>query len=120
MKTSVAVPVLAFIKSFRSRICSFPLRLSFFSAILFFSFFYSEVQAQCPTPITNNSIVTQPAVCAGGVALLRGSTPSGGNGTYTYLWEMNPDIGCGNNGFIPIPGATGPDYIVPASDDPRT
>ncbi|GAB3541475.1 hypothetical protein GCM10027443_40810 [Pontibacter brevis] len=54
--------------------------------------------------ILNNTITaTQPTVCAGQTTVeFRGSTPTGGTGTYTYLWESStsgPDIG-----FNPAPG----------------
>jgi gliding motility-associated-like protein len=54
--------------------------------------------------ILNNSITaSQPSVCAGQtVVVFQGSTPTGGTGAYTYLWESStsgPDVG-----FNPAPG----------------
>jgi hypothetical protein len=91
--------------------------LKLISFLFFFFLLHIGAKSQCT--ITNNSFVVQTA-CASGVVFLQGSAPSGGTGTYTYIWEMNPnDCGEGQGGFVPIPGATGPHYIVPPSNDPR-
>lgn len=64
--------------------------------------------------ILNNSIsAEQPAVCAGQTTVaFRGSTPTGGTGTYTYLWESStsgPDVA-----FNPAPGTNdGINYTTP-------
>ena len=83
--------------------------------LFFFLLVGSLAKAQtCVIPIFNNSIQIRPAVCAGSVATLQGSTPVGGNGSYTYQWQKS--VGnCGNGNFTDIPGATFRDYAVPAS-----
>ncbi|WP_147383342.1 Ig-like domain-containing protein [Pontibacter oryzae] len=58
--------------------------------------------------ITQNTIQAVAAICAGQApALLTGSSPVGGDGKYTYMWEssiIGPDAG-----FAPIATATGKD-----------
>src|SRR5688572_25419172 len=72
------------------------------------------LKAQC---ITNNEIELG-ALCIGnGLAVLKGSTPKGGNGNYTYTWEKNTKGNCSNKDFVRIAGATGPDYIIPTALD---
>lgn len=66
--------------------------------------------------IDNNVIERKPAVCANFKALILGSRPTGGSGNYTYIWEVNTSGNCTLNGFVVIPGATGPDYNVPSTD----
>ena len=57
-------------------------------------------------PITNNSIENRQNYCAGGTPTpFIGSTPGGGNGSYTYQWQQLI-----NGTWVPIPGATGKDY----------
>lgn len=50
--------------------------------------------------VANNSISSPQTICAGDVpAALTGTTPIGGNGTYTYLWQSSitgPDAGFGS------------------------
>ncbi|NDK54958.1 Ig-like domain-containing protein [Pontibacter fetidus] len=50
--------------------------------------------------VTNNSIGAPQTICAGDVpAALTGTTPNGGSGTYTYLWQSSisgPDSGFGS------------------------
>ncbi|MEJ8758368.1 gliding motility-associated C-terminal domain-containing protein [Pontibacter sp. H259] len=50
--------------------------------------------------VANNSISSPQTICAGDVpATLTGTTPIGGNGTYTYLWQSSitgPDSGFGS------------------------
>jgi gliding motility-associated-like protein len=69
----------------------------------------------CNLPIQNNSFTIEPAVCNGTVALLQGSVPTGGNGTYTYQWEATSSSNCSDNSFGPIAGATQKDYSVLSS-----
>ncbi|OCX50389.1 hypothetical protein BEL04_21635 [Mucilaginibacter sp. PPCGB 2223] len=61
------------------------------------------------TPLSNNSI-TAPAVTsfcsAGDPANITGSTPAGGNGTYSYQWQISTD----NINFTNITGATAINY----------
>ncbi|RYF77530.1 MAG: carboxypeptidase regulatory-like domain-containing protein [Chitinophagaceae bacterium] len=72
----------------------------------------------CLIQITNNAISIQPALCSGTVATLQGSTPLGGNGSYTYQWQKS--VGnCNAANFQPIPNATSKDYPVPAGTDPN-
>jgi hypothetical protein len=85
-------------------------------AVLFLQSFFSLLYAQpCGSVIKNNQIELKPAVCANTVALLQGSIPTGGNGVYTYQWEINNSSNCGENDFEIIPGATGKDYAVPVN-----
>ncbi|MFT3705162.1 MAG: hypothetical protein QM802_22535 [Agriterribacter sp.] len=55
--------------------------------------------------ISNNSISSSQNLCAGTPAPLSGSTPAGGDGTYTYQWQQNT-----GSGWSYITGATGKDY----------
>jgi len=42
--------------------------------------------------ISNNTVtLTSPTTCAGQTISISGSTPTGGNGTYTYVWESSVD-----------------------------
>ncbi|HVS92318.1 MAG TPA: gliding motility-associated C-terminal domain-containing protein [Mucilaginibacter sp.] len=60
-------------------------------------------------PVSNNTI-TGPAVatfCAtGDPSIIAGSTPAGGNGSYSYQWQVSTD----NTTFSNIGGATGQNY----------
>ncbi|WP_242926180.1 endonuclease [Pontibacter vulgaris] len=52
-------------------------------------------------PVSNNTISAAQAVCAGQVpATITGTMPTGGTGSYTYLWETSAD----GNSFIPAAG----------------
>jgi len=45
-------------------------------------------------PIANNTVSSTSAlVCSGQTITVNGSTPTGGNGTYTYVWESSTDGG---------------------------
>lgn len=61
------------------------------------------VQITVSPGVLNNSISADQTICAGGTPdALRGSTPSGGDGSYEYVWESSisgPDIG-----FAPAAG----------------
>ncbi|MBD0277235.1 MAG: gliding motility-associated C-terminal domain-containing protein [Flavisolibacter sp.] len=70
-------------------------------------------QNQC---LSNNKIELKPSICSGYVALLEGSLPSGGNGSYTYIWQKNEND-CGEKDFVDIPGATGRNYSIPKPND---
>lgn len=74
--------------------------------------------SSCPVKIENNFIGKQPAVCVGTLVWLQGSPPKGGNGTYSYQWMMSKG-NCGEGNFQVIPGATGKDYMVPATAPPK-
>ncbi len=88
-------------------------------SVSFFLLCFSATRAQpCTVAITNNSIQIKAATCINTVATLQGSTPLGGNGTYTYQWEKS--VGnCGAGNFQAIAGATLRDYAVPQSTDPN-
>ncbi|MES2629649.1 MAG: Ig-like domain-containing protein, partial [Bacteroidota bacterium] len=58
--------------------------------------------------IANNTISPDQTICTGTApSTLVGSTPTGGNGTYTYQWESSTT---GAAGFAAISGATGINY----------
>ncbi|WP_026462568.1 T9SS C-terminal target domain-containing protein [Adhaeribacter aquaticus] len=61
--------------------------------------------------ITNNTISATQTICAESTpAALTGSTPTGGGGTLTYLWESSTTSATATD-FAPAPGAnTGKDY----------
>lgn len=65
------------------------------------------------TPAITNNTITAPATtvfCGGGDPdIIFGSTPAGGNGTYTYQWQSSAD----NVTFIDISGATSVNYDPP-------
>jgi len=66
-------------------------------------------------PIANNTITAAQTVCYNTQPLLlEGSDPTGGSGTYTYLWEESPD----NLSWVPASEAAGLntliDYLPPA------
>ncbi|RAV97872.1 T9SS type A sorting domain-containing protein [Pseudochryseolinea flava] len=65
-------------------------------------------------PLDNNSISNSGATSfpdTGNPAVLNGSTPTGGNGTFTYQWQSS--LGTPNT-FLNIAGATGKNYDPPA------
>ena len=67
------------------------------------------VKIQIQPPLANNVVAT-PAVTffcgAGSPGVLAGSTPTGGNGSYTYQWQSSAD----NTTFTPIVGGGTKDY----------
>ena len=67
----------------------------------------------CIIPIQNNTISLAPATCAGSVATLKGSVPTGGTGTYTYQWQRTSgNCNSGNFQDITVEG-NNIDYAVP-------
>jgi hypothetical protein len=57
-------------------------------------------------PISNNTIAASQNICSGNTpAGLTGSTPTGGDGTYSYQWQIKT-----TGGFSNISGATDKDY----------
>jgi len=57
-------------------------------------------------PIGNNTIAASQVICSGNTpAGLTGSTPSGGDGNYTYQWQIKT-----TGGFSNISGGTSKDY----------
>jgi gliding motility-associated-like protein len=73
---------------------------------------YYDVTVLPSAPISNN-VATAPSVntyCSpGNPTTIGGSTPSGGNGTFTYQWQSSVD----NVNFTDISGATSNDYTPP-------
>ncbi|WP_207433512.1 PKD domain-containing protein [Sabulibacter ruber] len=71
----------------------------------------TAVQVTVNQNIANNIVSSDQALCAGSSpSLLTGSTPTGGSGTYTYLWERSTQGPTA--GFSPAPGNnTGMDYM---------
>lgn len=65
----------------------------------------SEVTVTNLPPLTNTISSTSTEVCNGQQITITGSTPTGGTGTYTYLWESSAD---GTN-WTTITGETGKD-----------
>lgn len=71
----------------------------------------NAVQITVNPNISNNTISVSQTICAGTApAILLGSAPTGGSGSYAYLWEMSTS---GQpNSFVNAPGInTGADYI---------
>lgn len=64
-----------------------------------------------PELINNSISSTVTSVCEGGKPLLKGSTPTGGAGGYTYQWQLLV-----NGVFNDIAGATGIDYTPTLSN----
>ncbi|WP_345952435.1 PKD domain-containing protein [Mucilaginibacter sp. PAMB04168] len=53
---------------------------------------FNEVKVTNNPPISNNTVtLTSPTTCSGQNISITGSTPTGGSGTYTYLWESSAD-----------------------------
>jgi PKD repeat protein len=53
---------------------------------------FDEVQVANNPPITNNiAALTNPTTCAGQNVTITGSTPTGGSGAYTFVWESSAD-----------------------------
>jgi gliding motility-associated-like protein len=100
-KTSKLQPPLSYIRSI--------------IALFILNCFYPTIlNAQC---ISNNKIDLQ-AICTGtGLALLKGSSPKGGNGNFTYKWERNTHGDCKKDKFVTIAGATTADYIIPKNSE---
>lgn len=60
--------------------------------------------------LTNVGISAAQTICQGTRPdTLRGQTPTGGNGSFTYQWESSPN----NSTWTAIAGATAPDYFPP-------
>ncbi|RFM31359.1 Ig-like domain-containing protein, partial [Chitinophaga silvisoli] len=60
--------------------------------------------------VSNNTIAAAQTICSGSTpAALTGSTPAGGNGTYTYLWE----ISVGGGAFTTAPGTSNGQNYTP-------
>lgn len=53
----------------------------------------AEVTLNNLAPISNTITSSSTEVCYGQTIDITGDTPTGGNGTYTYLWESSPDNG---------------------------
>lgn len=62
--------------------------------------------------ISNNTVSASQTICAGTApALLTGSTPTGGGGGYSYLWQRS--VNSATTGFVNIGGATAINYQPP-------
>lgn len=59
-------------------------------------------------PLTPGALSGTTTVCSGGGATFTGTPAGGGNGSYTYQWYIQNDIG----GWDPISGANGLNYAV--------
>jgi gliding motility-associated-like protein len=73
----------------------------------------SVVQITIDQPVLGNTVSTpaNTVFCASGTpGALTGSTPTGGNGNYTYQWQISTD----GSTFADIAGANSKDYTVPA------
>lgn len=77
---------------------------------------YYDVIVQPSAPISGNTL-TSPVpsrFCTTDIpansVIITGSTPTGGNGTYTYQWQSSAVIGTFND----IMGATSKDYTIPS------
>jgi len=84
------------------------------SGVVSYDSFY-DVTVQSSVAISSN-VITAPGVVAfctsGDPAIITGSTPAGGNGTYTYQWQSSAD----NITFADVPGAAGKDYDPPLAN----
>lgn len=89
---------------------------AFFVGLAFSSF--NLLAQSCSISISNNVIEAKQALCLNTVVLLQGSIPEGGDGSYTYRWEV-ADGNCGESDFTPIDGATGKDYAVMSGAEPN-
>ncbi|MBS1525885.1 MAG: gliding motility-associated C-terminal domain-containing protein [Bacteroidetes bacterium] len=86
----------------------------------------SVVSGACTTPLisnvvtitiqppVSNNVIAAPAVATfcsvGDPSIITGSTPAGGNGAFSYQWQMSTD----NNTFSNIPGAISQNYDPPS------
>jgi gliding motility-associated-like protein len=74
---------------------------------------YSNVVIINILPTVGNNVITPPAVASfcivGSPATISGTTPTGGNGGYTYQWQVSTD----SLTFTDIPLATTKDYLPP-------
>ena len=62
--------------------------------------------------VSNNTITKDTIICVGNsVNTLLGSTPNGGNGSYTYQWESSVNSG---TTWAAISGATAANYLPPS------
>jgi len=53
---------------------------------------HDEVSIINNPPVTNNQVtLISPMTCAGQTISVEGTTPTGGNGNYTYIWESSVD-----------------------------
>lgn len=68
-----------------------------------------EVTIHNQSPLTNTISSTDAEVCNGKVITITGTTPTGGSGTYTYVWESSTD----GISFTTISGETGKDLSYP-------
>ncbi|WP_164891212.1 gliding motility-associated C-terminal domain-containing protein [Botryobacter ruber] len=70
----------------------------------------AAIQISVVKPLSNNTISSDQLICVGTVpAPLQGTTPKGGSGTYTFLWEISTD----NVAFVPAPGTNNQEHYNP-------
>ena len=68
---------------------------------------YKAAVVPAPTPILNNNIYGNQTIVEGATAsIISGSSPSGGNGSFSYIWQKKTGTGAWTN----ISGATGINY----------
>ncbi|AMM50923.1 hypothetical protein TH61_06585 [Rufibacter sp. DG15C] len=74
----------------------------------------TKVTVKVLPALVNNSISGDQSICPGtSLAPFVGSSPAGGNGTYSYQWEYSAD----NQVYVPAPGVNqGKDYVPPTLD----
>jgi len=65
-------------------------------------------------PLTNNLLPADYAVCEGSTTLVDGTTPTGGNGTYTFVWQESPDAASWSDA---VGSAAEEDYQTPVLSD---
>lgn len=61
-------------------------------------------------PITNNTVISNTTIYYGQSASLTGSIPSGGNGTFTYVWQKK----LGNGSWGDYDSSLSPNFNTPA------
>jgi gliding motility-associated-like protein len=64
--------------------------------------------------LTNNLLPADYAVCEGMTSLVDGTTPAGGNGTYSFLWQESTDAASWSDA---AGSAAGEDYQTPVLSD---
>src|SRR5215204_5557477 len=93
-----ARPVINLFNRFKKTNNDYSLFLRSLLFTILFVAFRIVSQAQCTTPISNNTIVANSPICSASKAFLTGSIPSGGNGSFQYVWQVS-DNNCGANSF---------------------
>jgi PKD repeat protein len=74
---------------------------------------YDDVTITNNPPVTNNQVkLISPMTCAGQTISVEGTTPTGGNGNYSYVWESSID---GVNWTL-LSNQTGKDLTIPVTE----